>query len=378
MNNLTLTPTDFRDYAKSIGWTILPEAIQDRIYVFHNETFPRRQITIPMDDTASDYCDAISIAVGKISELHKISVQKIIVSIQALHDDTIRVGVASERSNDKTIPLSFASSLIQSAQQMLLSSACTVLKPQAYHPRLTRSEAQQLIEHTRFGHTEPGSFVLKISCPVNAMDIQGFLPDGPSMPFVRRTTLALKKGLRSLVDSLETDTLDTLVDRVKSEPTPILSSNLCEAVTRLYDNEIRNKINLSFSWAIGYQLPAEDMGSDAIKIQPDYFPRIEEVRRELRAVERHRDDTFIGTVESLDGEMSDDGRRSGNVTIQLLLRDGEAVRARVSLSADEYDQALVAHKTNGAYIQITGRLFPGRQPRTLSNISHFTAITPQG
>ena len=100
------------------------------------------------------------------------------------------------------------------------------------------------------------------------------------------------------------------------------------------------------------------------------FSRIEEVRRELRSTEKDQQDTFIGTVERLDGEMTGSGRRSGEVILALLV-DGESVRTRTSLDPEEHEKADKAHMTDGSYVQITGRLRSGRQPRLLTNVSSF-------
>jgi len=105
---------------------------------------------------------------------------------------------------------------------------------------------------------------------------------------------------------------------------------------------------------------------------------MEEVRRELRAIDLHHEDTFIGTLERLDGVMNDDGRRSVDVVLLALLLpdEGETVRAKTALSAEDYAKADRAHMTNGTYVQVTGRLLPGRQPRQLMSVSRFDLISP--
>ena len=111
-----------------------------------------------------------------------------------------------------------------------------------------------------------------------------------------------------------------------------------------------------------------------IRFQKDYFPRIEEVRRALRSSERHREDSFIGTVERLDGEIGADGQRAGEVILALLLAEGETVRARASLTPDQYATADRAHMTDGAYVKVAGKLSPGRQPRSMTGIAVFEQI----
>lgn len=370
-----IAPTDLRDYAKSQGWTLLKEAAKDRLYVMSNPRFEGRQLVFPMDTTAPDYVEAITLMVVKIAAMEQRTPDAVLKSLLEVSDDAIAFRVSSTRSEERYLPLSFASSMVAGVQQLLLASACTVLKPKAHHPRLSGSEAQQFLETARFRHTQPGSFVLNVSCPVQAMDMQApLLPNEMEAPFVRRATLTLQRSLRELVSAIETDTLDALVASLKMTETPLISSNFCEALTRFEDDSLKNSIDIGISWAASIPRPNDEPTVSIIRVQNDYFPRIEEVRRELRSNEKHVEDTFIGTVERLDGEMGEDGCRSGEVILSLLLPEGEQVRARTNLSADQYAKADEAHMTEGTYVKVAGKLHPGRQPRQLSDLRAFDLI----
>jgi hypothetical protein len=372
-----VAPADIRDYAKSLGWSLLPEAVKDRLFVLTHPELRPRQIVIPMDPSAPDYVEAVQIAIQKLADLHGLSLSHVLIGVQTAREDTQWYRITSPSWSMDSLPLSFAASLVQAAQQILLASACTVLKPQTHHPRLHRSEAQQLVDSARFNQTERGSFVFSVSCPINALDVQAPLPlHGAAVPFVRQTTWTINRALQKLVDAVETDTMDTLIEETRSSNAPILSSNLCEAVSRLHDESIGNDVELSFAWAASAPLPRGAPVRKTIRIQSDYFDRIDDVQRALRATEGHRDGTFVGTVEGLEGEMGPDNRRAGEVIVALLLREGESVRAKLILGPDGYDTAARAHLAQNAYVRITGRLHPGRQPRLLSHISNFETIMP--
>jgi hypothetical protein len=374
MNLETLIPpTDLRDYAKDQGWVLLKEAAKDRLYVMTNPSFDRRQLVFPMDTTAPDYSEAVMLVVGKLAAMEGRSAQAVIKNLLEVGDDAIAFRVTTPRPDERSLPLAFAGSMVTGAQQLLLASACTVLKPQAHHPRLSRTEAQQFLETAKFRHTQPGSFVLNVSCPVQGLDVQApLLPDEADAPFVRRTTATLRKALGELVTAIETDSLDTFVEATKNGANPIVSSNLCEALTRFEDSSLKNSVEIGITWAAAIPKPANEGRISIIRIQHDYFPRIEEVRRELRSKEQHLEDVFPATVERLDGEMGDNGKRSGEVILRLLTPDGdELVRARANLTTDQYELADKAHMTDGAFVKVAGKLHPGRQPRQLSNIKSF-------
>jgi hypothetical protein len=152
------------------------------------------------------------------------------------------------------------------------------------------------------------------------MDVQApLLPDELEAPFVRRAILTLQRSLRELVSAIETDSLNELVDSTKKSETPLISSNFCEALTRFEDESLKNSVDVGITWAASIPRPANEAASSVVHVQQDYFSRIEEVRRELRSDEKNMDDTFIGTVEQLDGDMGEDGHRSGEVILSLLL-----------------------------------------------------------
>jgi hypothetical protein len=375
-----IPPIDLRDFLQAHGWTLRSEGLTDRLYVLQNLGFPRRQLVFPMDTAVLDYPEAVDHVIEKLSEMINERPQTLRSRIQTVRDDTLRFRIDAPQNGDSSLPLGFAALLVTGAQQLLKAAACTVLRPRLHHPRLVLTEALQLIEKTRFGQTEPGSFILKVSCPIHALDVQGTMPfDEGSLPFVRQVTLSLMRGMAQLIDAIETGTgtLDRLVERLKQDPAPLISVNLCEAVMQFHDEGLNNALDLSMDWSALEPIAEPDRQRRPIRIQSDYFGRIEEVRRALRPSGGHAKDTFIGTVEHLAGEMGDDGQRAGEVILALLLPEGESIRARVALSAEQYKRADQAHMTEGAYVQVTGKLQPGRQPRAMSELSQFALILPQ-
>lgn len=54
---------------------------------------------------------------------------------------------------------------------------------------------------------------------------------------------------------------------------------------------------------------------------------------------------MIGTVETLNGDVGEDGKRCGEVVLSLLLPDeDELIKARTSLKTSEYERAVEAHE----------------------------------
>lgn len=372
-----IASADLRDYSKLHGWNFLTEAIKDKIFVANNAQFEKRQINFPIDATAPDYAEAIQLTITKIAELQRKTTASVLAEIQEFKDDTLRFRIVDTRNETTFIPLSYAVSAINGAKELFVSAACSVLKPQAHHPRMNRSEALELIEKSKFRHTEIGSFILKVSSPLKAVDIQANLFSDETMPFVRQTTLTINKGLNELVMAIHADTLTNLVDDIKEGTNSYISSNLCKAITNFQEEHNDFDLTVDFNFAGSLALPPSLQIVKEIKIQKDYFSRIDDVRRELRNTEQQKkkEDVFMATVEHLAGEISDDGLRSGEIILNLLQED-EIIKAKTSLNSEQYIQADKAHMTAGAYIKIKGKLHPGNQPRYLTDVILFELILP--
>jgi hypothetical protein len=224
------------------------------------------------------------LAIEKLAVIEGRSPQSVLKSLLEVGDDAISFKVESPCPTEQSVTLAFAASMLEGVKQLLLSSVCTVLRPQILHPCLDLTEAQQLIEVTRFRNTQMDSFVLNVSCPVQSMNVLTPLAD--DVPFVRRSTLVLHRSLLHLIEAIETDTLDALVETQIKSRAPLISSNFCEALTRFEDLSLKNSIEIGITWAIVIAVPAGANSVSTARVQNDYFSRIEEVRRALRAAEK--------------------------------------------------------------------------------------------
>ncbi len=372
-----IASADLRDYARTLGWQQQQAAVAEGLYVLSNPLLQKRQLVFPTDADAPDYADAIENTVTKLAEITRQPLQIIIEKLSESKDDTLRFRIIDSKLDEPFLPLSYAVSAINGAKELYLSAASTVLKPQAHHPRLSRREAWQLLDASRFRHTEAGSFVLKVSSPVQALDIQANLFE-QSIPFARQTTLTINKGLNQLVNAILADTLTDLVDKIKADDRPEISSNLCNAVMGFKEEHNNVDLFIDFTWASAFPIPADIPVRKLIKIQKDYFSRIDEVKKELRNTEqqKNKEETFMATVEGLYGDIGDDGKRSGDVILNLYQAEEDIIRARITLDAQQYIVADQAHMTVGAYIKVKGKLLPGNQPRNLTEFSQFDVILP--
>lgn len=369
-----ISPLDLRDYLKSKGWLQVSKGLDYGLYVLENEDLPKRQLSFPKDIEVADYTDSVDAVLEKISYIYKIGINSIRSAITNYSSDVFQIRVFFD-GDDRSLPLPFASSLVSSTEKLLKAGACTVLQPRINHPKLSLTEANQFVECSKFGQTEEGSFILNIACPMNSMDSQSKLSlDEKHAPFVRQVTVTLNRAISELINAIEADRLEKLAETLKQDKKPIISANLCDALATMYDDQVKNSIDISFNWS-SLREPPETINRQRLRIHREYFSRIEELNHELKLNNEDKEDFFIGTVERLEGVMGEDGKRSGFVVLALLLPEGETVRARTNLNSDDYMSADKAHMQNGSYVRLKGKLRHGRQPRQLIDISNFQLLS---
>ena len=219
------------------------------------------------------------------------------------------------------------------------------------------------------GQTEIGSYVFKVICPLNMGSEEASSAD--QEPIVRQATRLLMTATSELVASIEQDTTDEFLHRDRAEPR--VSWNLCDALMRMRPGD-GGKLIMSASWAPSVKAPD---APSRVTIPSDYFPELERVGRALRPNSSPTlPQQLIGTVESLDGSVGDDGRRTGDVVLSILQEDGEAVRARAELNPEQYATAVKAHMQGVGYVWVRGVLRTGTRMGRVERLTEFRVADP--
>ena len=222
---------------------------------------------------------------------------------------------------------------------MLLSAAHSVLVPQPYHPRMSRSEAEEFISRCRLGQTERGSFVLTVACP---LDLKADLLGPKGEPFSRRVTSLLMQSLEELSQAADRMQIDELVDTSRH---PGISANLCESLLLLRPTGDRSYLNVSASWSRAF-LPDGRESKREVQLRQEVFRVAEVLAPKLRSVPEPRVDRFVGFVDELRGQpLPDIGLPAGEVRFTLF-DQGEEIRAKADLDEMDYSLAGQAHLAN--------------------------------
>lgn len=375
--NIDVTPIEIRDYALSYGWVLVKEALKDGLFVLNSPKQDYTQLIFPIepDDELSN--DRTVLAISKLAEYIGRSIFHTIEEIREVNDDVISLRYYADNKLVNSLSFNEALESIEATKQMILAAGSSVVSPALFHKRLARTEATELLKQTRFRHTEEGSFILKVSCPIKLE-----APSAPVLfqdmaggkPVSRKAFELIQKAAEKIVTAIEEDTVPELYAEQSEAESPIISFNLCSSLSSLFDDERELPFELGFHWSRGFvhKLPPPDV-PPKIKFPFSFKPKLEELSSYFTPISEEAVDTFVGSVESLSGNEGPDGRRSGEVVLALFI-DSDVVNARVNLDADQYEIALNAHKEPGALIKVAGRLHPGKRVRSLTDLISFEKL----
>ncbi len=202
-------PRALQGYAKGLGWQAMPNHKRLDIAIFSRPDSKLHQIIIPLDESLGDYGEAVVGAIQKLAEFEKRSAREVLEHLLLPAADVLRFREISPDAETGNLPFEHAVRMINGTRRLLLSAAHSVLVPQPYHSRLSRSEAEEFVNRCRLGQTERGSFVLNVACPI---ELPATLPGIQEEPFARRVTNLLLHAMNALVRATESADVDDLLD----------------------------------------------------------------------------------------------------------------------------------------------------------------------
>jgi hypothetical protein len=378
MEKINVSPIEIRDYAISQNWTIVQAALNDGLYVLNSPYNDYMQLIFPKDELDSYFQEMAWNVLGKLSKINNFTLTKMIEEIREVNDDVICLRYYSENKNVNSISFEGAFDAIDATRKMLLSAASSVVSPALFYPVLNRTEAQEFIKKARFRHTEEGSFILKISHPCEIISNYDLFGEHYEKPFSRSAFEIINISAIKISNAIEADAISKLFDEERCSSAPIISYNFCENLSKLFDDEREIPFQLIFNWSKSslqkISLPAS---LNRISFPYSVKSKIEEVKSHFEPPKRDflQKETFFGTVDTLDGDVGLDGKRSGSVTITILYNN-DTFKSRINLTPDKYQIAVNAHQKGNVLVKIVGDLQRERSKRiqSIENVQSFNLV----
>lgn len=332
-----VSPRALAGYAQGLGWQPVPNGRRSEIAVFHRPDSRLHQLIIPTDPTLADFAEAVVEAVNKLAEFERRPAREVLEHLLLPPADVLQFREISPAAEAGSLPFEHAVRLINGMRRLLLSAAHSVLVPQPYHPRLSRTEAEEFVNRCRLGQTERGSFVMNVACP---LELPVALPGMATEPFARRVTNLVMHSLEALARAADATRADDLLD---SKQTPGLSANLCESLLLLRPSGDRASVLVSAVWSRAL-LPPSGESTRKVQLGQQVFDVAEALAPQMRSQPQPHPSRFIGFVDALRGQPSPaDSRPSGEVDFTLFDDEQGEIYARGVLNTADYATALAAH-----------------------------------
>ncbi|WP_425618605.1 hypothetical protein NA78x_002314 [Anatilimnocola sp. NA78] len=360
-----VAPRAMKNYAKGLGWLPVTD-VNGSISVFQSPNSDLHQILIPLDDTFDDFGESVAEVVRKLSEFEGRSQSEILSHLLLPPADVVRFRESSTETETGTLHLDQAVNVLEGVRRTLLSIAHSAIRPQPFHRRLSRIEAEQFVRTCRLGQTERGSFTVTVACPLDVVSGALFVDD----PLARQVTHGLLSSLNAVMLATEDGDLDQLLDTSRY---PFMSANLCEAILMLRPEGERSRLSISVAWSKALAVPSDSFANQPVELRQDTFEAIEYLAPKLRTAPAPKEQVIVGFVDVLRGQLNSDGQMAGEVVFSIVLDGGDLIRAKAELTAADYHAAGEAHLQHEP-VYFRGLLIRGSRVNRIDSVGGFTRL----
>lgn len=304
--------------------------------------------------------DLIRGAIERLAAIEARSLSDISTTIRLLRFDVTSLCALNNNLIAESIPLSSASTILQSARMMLRAVGTTAIRERGEIRGSYSRLGDEVAGSARMGHTEEGSFVIPVLVPVHEVpqddpmheplvEIERSAPE----PLERRVTRTLAQSLMAISEVIVEPAREPTTKSLHAAVERGVSRELCVSVSRILQEPVVGQFEAKFRWAPVVDVPAsvpasivlEPSAHDLIDLAAD---RLHEERIEPRQM-------FSGKIVEL-RHVPDEP--SGYVTISTVRR-GRMCEIRMELPLPRYDEALAWHRDKRAII-VEGEVKPGR------------------
>jgi hypothetical protein len=281
-----LSASDVKRYLLATGWLRMPSRRSD-VGIFRRAVESEAEVLLPLSLDFVDLHQALVRAVEEIARFERRPAAQVLSNLLRPQSDVLRFAVESRETEDGSIGIDDGIALLAGSKKALLAAACSVTRPQRFHPRMSLREAESFVRGCRLGQTERGSFVASIECGLTAEDSAPREPPSgveEAEPFGRKATSLLVRSVARVIGAIHVDDLRALIDPPSGAP--VVSANLCEALVEMMPAQAGTGLRIEPSWSPLVQRP-RDLPA-LVRVEGQYRRAVEDVARALRGDEAPR------------------------------------------------------------------------------------------
>lgn len=355
-----IKPVPLQEYLRSRGWTLE----EDRSAALGVVSYARDGVLVdvPQRQDFADYARRVAELLALLAEVEGRSALALVDELTQPAGDVLGVRVDSEQARSGTLPLVESLRLREGTKNLLLASAHSAIAPQAYFPRMSRTEAASLLASVREGQSQRGSFVARFIVPVEPA--VGELPFGDD-PFGRRVVKLLMRALEGVQRVRSLGAYDELLTMERQG----VSGNLLAALAAMRGVIGAGALELSVSWARNREAP-EQLPARVV-FPAEALEGLDAVADQMKSRAQTKAFAVEGYVTRLDRPA---GQTDGPGDVVLVPSDDDELRrVSVHLGAASYTEAIRAHQ-NGELVRVVGTLEKQGRRWVLSDATGFEIV----
>jgi hypothetical protein len=330
-------------------------------------------VIVPKNLKSSDYGFAVGKVLRTLSQMERRNESEILRNIISPNVDVMKFRFLGAGVDGTSLPLSYAMNAVTTIRDALIFSACSEFNQRPSFGRQLKG-AVDVIDKTRFGQTQQGSFVIAVEMALEMPVVVKQNAQQASLttvsPIQRRVISRILKGVdKARKVALSNEQVDADND-FKSG----LNTNLAEALAALQSNDHDLSVELSAQWDKSIAV-AQDVPTAPIVLESRTFESLISIGHILRGSVTSRSVSFSGRVVSLSRDDSENDEFEADHTITIKT-DGDDLpkNIKVILSPEDYLKACDWHKEKKA-ILISGTLEKPRKSWCITGYEHFIART---
>lgn len=368
-----VTTEDLRYYLAKTGWTESQYKKIDQIkYQFQGDDL---FVLVPRNRTV-DYVHLVNNLITTLSQVEDRDPALVVKNILNPNVDTLKFRFLGSSAESGSLPLDYMLNAVQNIRDSLIFSACGELNSRPSYER-QMNRAKEMIEKSRFGQTEIGSFVITVDMPLvmpvavrqAAAQPQPTVVDQNTItPIERRIISRIIRGVEKARNvAFSGDQVDPANDyRVN------LNANLAEALSALRPDGADLNVELSAVW--DRSIATAGLPMNPVVIEERTFESLKSIGSVLRGSIESRSVELRGRISGLtrDDSDPDDEANENWVTIRTTTENMPKT-IRVSLSAQDYLRACDWHRDKTS-IMIKGTLEKPGKNWLLTGYSDLTHI----
>jgi hypothetical protein len=290
-------------YLKQNGWK--------RDYSFSNnknllftksfDDIDNAEIVIPAKEYYKDFIPKVKDVIEAISVYENKNIDLVLNEIVTLDIDRLEIRIISDISQKGSLPLKYASDVVNGLKDLIISSACNEENPRPLYDRVTKS-AKGYAELFKFGQTAPGSFIMTIEseefnevCPQMLITDDCEIKESKiEIPFQRKVFRRVQKALYQVSNIGNQGDIDQFIENAFKEG---INANMCDAILFMKDEKHPITIESSFYWSELY--PEGNEIPNKLSINQNNFPFIQAIRDAYRDRQLLKDMEIIGSIKGI-------------------------------------------------------------------------------